>query len=104
MIKTQKILAKEYFKIVESKLLTNTKLEAISSGLGALLVSQAKTVITMEEVADELKQQLNAQVEKYTADLKAKNKIRSRIYKWVSQHVEAEKVPWHIWYDFNKEN
>lgn len=99
IIKTQKILAKEYFKIIEAKLLANTKLEQISAGLGALLVSQAKAVMTMEEVAEELREQLDTQLEKYTNDLKVKNKIRSRIYEWVEKHVEVERVSHSLkWY------
>ncbi len=90
--RTRKVLFKEYMKILDNKLKINSSLERITPGLGTLLSDQAKTVLLIQEIMEQIEKDFSDHIQNFENGLRKKYKIKSQVSEWLYECTEVERV------------
>ncbi|XP_067672611.1 uncharacterized protein [Haliotis asinina] len=79
----------EYLKRVFSAVITNAELDNLQSGIGELLVAQAKAVLAMRKAVQNLQLKMQKHKQQLVNHLKKEYSVKSRIKSWMNEQLQS---------------
>ena len=89
--KTNQVLFDEYLRLIFVAIENSQELEAVSQGIGLLLVEHAKSLIVMKSESDKLAQELSKHLASFEERLRKKYPIKSLVRDWLYDCVKEER-------------
>ena len=90
--KTTQILFNEFFKCLSEKLLNDSELESIAPGIANTLIQNAKSVIYIRQICNDVTNEMQKHLDDYEVKLKKRYKVRSLVKDWLYENINEEKV------------
>ncbi len=85
-----KKLIEEYREILFSSISESSKLENISTGIAKLLCDSARSLVIMQDEETSSQEELNEHMSVFEAMLKKKHNVKTLIYAWLQERMDAE--------------
>jgi hypothetical protein len=73
-------------------LLNDSELEAIAPGIANTLIQNAKSIIYIRKICNDVTNEMQKHLDDYEAKLKKRYKVRSLVKEWLFENINEEKV------------